>query len=84
MVPVSKWWKAPYFWAGTKFYDFLAGSEGIESSYFLPRSKAIEAFPMLNKDNLFGAMVYYGLYSPKRLTPAVTGSSLYPVLLIHC
>ena len=61
MVPVQNWWKAPYFWAGTKLYDLLAGSEGIESSYFLTRSKAIEAFPMLDKDKLFGAMVYYGL-----------------------
>ena len=29
MLPLDKWWKAPYYWAGTKFYDFLAGSEGI-------------------------------------------------------
>lgn len=61
MVPVQKWWQAPYFWAGTKFYDLLAGAEGIESSYFLTKSKAIDAFPMVRKDNLFGAMVYYGM-----------------------
>jgi glycerol-3-phosphate dehydrogenase len=60
MLPLQHWWQAPYFWAGTKFYDFLAGSEGIESSYFLTRSKALEAFPMLRRDNLFGALVYYG------------------------
>lgn len=60
MVPLQKWWQAPYFWMGTKFYDFLAGSEGIESSYFLPKSKALDAFPMLKKENLFGALVYYG------------------------
>ena len=61
MIPVDKWWKAPYFWAGTKAYDILAGSENIESSYFLTRSKALDAFPMLKKDNLFGALVYYGI-----------------------
>lgn len=60
MVPLQKWYQAPYFWAGCKFYDFLAGSEGIESSYFLTKSKALDAFPMLRKDNLFGALVYYG------------------------
>lgn len=60
MVPMQKWWQAPYFWAGCKAYDFLAGSEGIESSYFLTHSKALDAFPMLKKDELFGAMVYYG------------------------
>jgi glycerol-3-phosphate dehydrogenase len=60
MIPIDKWWKAPYFWAGTKFYDFLAGSENIESSYFLTKSKALDAFPMLKKSGLFGALVYYG------------------------
>jgi glycerol-3-phosphate dehydrogenase len=60
MVPVQKWWQAPYFWAGCKFYDYLAGSEGIESSYFLTHSKALDAFPMLKKEDLFGAVVYYG------------------------
>ena len=46
---------------GTKAYDFLAGSEGIESSYFLTKSKALEAFPMLKKSNVVGALVYYGM-----------------------
>lgn len=68
MLPLQKWWQAPYFWAGTKFYDFLAGSEGIESSYFLPRSKALDAFPMLRKDNLIGALVYYdGQHNDSRM-----------------
>ena len=60
MIPVDKWWKAPYYWAGTKAYDILAGSENIESSYFLTRSKALDVYPMLKKENLFGALVYYG------------------------
>jgi len=60
MVPVTKWWQAPYFWAGTKMYDFLAGRENIESSYFMTKSKALEVFPQLRKDKLVGALVYYG------------------------
>ncbi|KKZ68662.1 glycerol-3-phosphate dehydrogenase [[Emmonsia] crescens] len=83
MVPVQKWWQLPYFWAGTKFYDFLAGSEGIESSYFLTKSKALDAFPMLKKDNLFGALVYYdGAHNDSRmnvslaLTAALYGSTV--------
>lgn len=67
MLPIEKWWQAPYFWAGTKFYDFLAGSEGIESSYFLTKSKALDAFPMLKKNGLFGALVYYGRWPLSRL-----------------
>ncbi|KAF9887428.1 mitochondrial glycerol-3-phosphate dehydrogenase [Aspergillus nanangensis] len=83
MVPCQKWWQAPYFWVGTKAYDYLAGSEGIESSYFLPKSKAIDAFPMLKKDNLLGAMVYYdGAHNDSRMnvslamTAALYGSTV--------
>jgi glycerol-3-phosphate dehydrogenase len=68
MLPLDKWWKAPYYWAGTKCYDLLAGSEGIESSYFLTRSKALDAFPMLKKTNLVGALVYYdGAHNDSRM-----------------
>lgn len=83
MIPIQKWWQAPYFWAGTKFYDFLAGSEGIESSYFLTRTKALDAFPMLKKDDLFGALVYYdGAHNDSRMnvslamTAALYGASI--------
>jgi glycerol-3-phosphate dehydrogenase len=81
MLPVSKWYKVPYFWLGTKTYDFLAGSEGIESSYFLPRSKAIEAFPMLRKNNLFGALVYYGMYLKVPLVNCTHASQTAPIMI---
>ncbi|KAH8677285.1 glycerol-3-phosphate dehydrogenase [Xylariales sp. PMI_506] len=83
MLPLDKWWKAPYYWAGTKFYDFLAGSEGIESSYFLTKSKAIDAFPMLKRTDLVGALVYYdGAHNDSRMnvsiamTAAVYGATI--------
>ncbi|PYI18794.1 DAO-domain-containing protein [Aspergillus japonicus CBS 114.51] len=85
MVPVQKWWQAPYFWAGTKFYDFLAGSEGIESSYFLTKSKAIDAFPMLRKDNLIGAMVYYdGAHNDSRMNVSLAmTAALYGATVVN-
>lgn len=83
MLPVNKWWQIPYFWAGTKAYDFLAGSEGIESSYFLTRSKALDAFPMLKKEDIVGALVYYdGAHNDSRMnvslamTAAVYGATV--------
>ncbi|PWY64709.1 DAO-domain-containing protein [Aspergillus heteromorphus CBS 117.55] len=85
MVPVQKWWQAPYFWAGTKCYDFLAGSEGIESSYFLTKSKAIDAFPMLRKDNLIGAMVYYdGAHNDSRMNVSLAmTAALYGATVVN-
>ncbi|KAI9716047.1 MAG: mitochondrial glycerol-3-phosphate dehydrogenase [Chrysothrix sp. TS-e1954] len=83
MIPVDKWWKAPYFWAGTKAYDLLAGSQNVESSYFLTKSRALDAFPMLKKENLFGALVYYdGAHNDSRMnvslamTAAMYGASV--------
>ncbi|KAG9496978.1 hypothetical protein J7337_011767 [Fusarium musae] len=76
MLPLDKWCKAPYYWAGTKFYDFLVGSEGIEGSYFLTRSKALEAFPMLKPTDLVGSLVYYDV---KDLVSVKDGQSAKPI-----
>src|ERR1700712_4038988 len=85
MIPLDSWWKAPYFWAGTKFYDLLAGSENIESSYFLTRSKALDAFPMLKKDNLWGALVYYdGAHNDSRMNISLAmTAALYGATMVN-
>lgn len=85
MIPVNKWWQAPYFWAGTKAYDFLAGSEGIETSYFLTRSKALDAFPMLKRENLVGALVYYdGAHNDSRMNVSLAmTAALYGATLVN-
>ncbi|KAF2117713.1 mitochondrial glycerol-3-phosphate dehydrogenase-like protein [Lophiotrema nucula] len=85
MIPIQKWWQAPYFWAGTKFYDFLAGSENIESSYFLTKSKALDAFPMLRKQGLFGALVYYdGAHNDSRMNVSLSmTAALYGATVVN-
>lgn len=49
----------PYYWFGIKLYDIVAGSQCLKSSYVLSKSRALEHFPMLRKDELVGAIVYY-------------------------
>lgn len=85
MLPLDRWWKAPYYWAGTKFYDFLAGSEGIESSYFLTKSKAIDAFPMLKQTDLVGALVYYdGAHNDSRMNVSLAmTAALYGATVVN-
>ena len=85
MLPLDKWWKAPYYWAGTKAYDFLAGSEGIETSYFLTRSKALDAFPMLKKTDLVGALVYYdGAHNDSRMNVSLAmTAALYGATVVN-
>ncbi|XP_028514606.1 glycerol-3-phosphate dehydrogenase, mitochondrial isoform X2 [Exaiptasia diaphana] len=59
MLPVYKWWQLPYFWAGIKMYDLVSGRQVVKSSYLVGKEKALELFPMLKKDKLCGAIIYY-------------------------
>eukprot|EP00126_Sphaerothecum_destruens_P006579 Sdes_comp19428_c0_seq1m10800 len=59
MLPVHQYWKIPYYYMGAKTYDLIAGSQGLKSSYFLGKEQALEKFPMLKKEGLKGAIVYY-------------------------
>ncbi len=78
MLPVYKWWQVPYYFAGTKMYDFLAGGENMESSYVLGKGKALEAFPMLKKDGLAGAVVYYdGQHNDTRMNIALALTAVH-------
>ncbi|RUS91130.1 hypothetical protein EGW08_001155 [Elysia chlorotica] len=72
MLPVYKWWQVPYFWAGIKMYDFVAGSELLKPSYLLSKTKALEYFPMLKKDKLKAALVYFdGQHDDARMSLAL-------------
>ncbi|KDN46609.1 DAO-domain-containing protein [Tilletiaria anomala UBC 951] len=78
MLPVYRWWQIPYYWAGTKMYDILAGSENMESSYVLGKGKALDAFPMLKKDGLAGAVVYYdGQHNDTRMNIALALTAVH-------
>lgn len=59
MLPVYKVWQVPYFWFGIKAYDFVSGSQCLKSSFLLSKERALELFPMLKRDKLKGAIVYY-------------------------
>ncbi|KAJ2912616.1 hypothetical protein MD484_g7804, partial [Candolleomyces efflorescens] len=72
MLPIYKWWQVPYYYAGCKLYDVLAGKENMESSYLMSKGKALEAFPMLKGRGLVGAVVYYdGQHNDSRMNVAL-------------
>ncbi|XP_037829833.1 glycerol-3-phosphate dehydrogenase, mitochondrial isoform X3 [Kryptolebias marmoratus] len=76
MLPVYKWWQLPYYWAGIKMYDLVAGIHCLKSSYVLSKSRALELFPMLKKDRLVGAIVYYdGQHNDARMNLAIALSA---------
>ena len=76
MLPVYRWWQVPYYYAGIKMYDLVAGRQCIKRSYYLRKSKALERFPMLKKDKLCGAIVYYdGQHNDARMCLAIALSA---------
>uniref|UniRef100_A0A8C7G519 Glycerol-3-phosphate dehydrogenase, mitochondrial n=1 Tax=Oncorhynchus kisutch TaxID=8019 RepID=A0A8C7G519_ONCKI len=67
-----RWWQLPYYWAGIKIYDLVAGAQCLKSSYILTKTKALELFPMLKRDKLVGAIVYYdGQHNDARMNLAI-------------
>ncbi|UNI20889.1 Glycerol-3-phosphate dehydrogenase [Purpureocillium takamizusanense] len=85
LLPLQRWWQAPYMWIGCKTYDLLAGSQGLESSYFVSRAKALSSFPLLRKDNLVGALVYYdGQHNDSRMNVSLAlTASLYGATVLN-
>ncbi|KAG5976406.1 hypothetical protein E4U58_004354 [Claviceps cyperi] len=85
LLPLQNWFEAPYLWAGCKMYDLLAGSQGLESSYLLSRRKALEAFPLLNRHHLVGALVYYdGQHNDSRMNVSLALTAmLYGATLLN-
>jgi len=73
MTPCYQWWEVPYFWAGMKAYDALAGSQGLTWSRYMTPSEAVRQFPTLRTENvhegtLKGSIVYYdGQFNDARL-----------------
>ncbi|KAF3857471.1 hypothetical protein F7725_009330, partial [Dissostichus mawsoni] len=58
-------------------YDLVAGAQCLKSSYVLSKAKALEHFPMLKKDKLVGAIVYYdGQHNDARMNLAIALSSV--------
>ncbi|RLN96055.1 hypothetical protein BBJ28_00007876 [Nothophytophthora sp. Chile5] len=60
MIPIYTWWEVPYMWVGAKAYDVVAGSKRfVPGSYYINADEAMFQFPMLRKEGLKGAIVYY-------------------------
>lgn len=87
VVPVYDWWEGPFYGAGLKFYDLLAGKLGLGPSRHLSREETLERIPGVEADGLRGGVVYYdGQFDDARLavTLARTAAALDAVLVNYC
>jgi glycerol-3-phosphate dehydrogenase len=84
LLPNYKWWEGPFYGAGLKIYDLLAGKLGIESSVSLSREETLNEAPNLNPKALRGSTIFYdGQFDDARLaiTLAQTAADKGAVLL---
>ena len=49
----------PYYWVGIKMYDLVSGRKLLKSSYMMSKARALERFPMLKREQLKAALVYF-------------------------
>ena len=68
VVPNYDWWEAPFYGAGLKLYDLLAGKYRFGPSAILSREETLERLPTIRTDGLRGGVVYYdGQFDDSRL-----------------
>jgi glycerol-3-phosphate dehydrogenase len=68
VVPAYDWWEGPFYGAGLKLYDMLAGRMGLGPSQFLSREETLEAIPTLEPGGLRGGVMYHdGQFDDARL-----------------
>lgn len=54
MQPCYAWWEVPYYWAGLKLYDLIAGTRNLSMSHYMGPTKAKASFPTLSDTNEAG------------------------------
>ncbi len=58
LLPLYAWWERPFYGAGLKLYDKLAGGLAIGSSRHLSRTETLARMPALARKGLRGGILY--------------------------
>lgn len=72
VMPSYHCWETPFYGAGLKMYDALAGKAGLGSTQLLGRAKALRCLPTIRPDGLKGGVKYWdGQFDDARLALAI-------------
>ena len=72
VMPSHHWWQTPFYGAGLKVYDLLAGRAGLGATQFLGRAQTLAALPGVNAQGLRGGVRYWdGQFDDARLAIAL-------------
>jgi glycerol-3-phosphate dehydrogenase len=86
VTPLYSWMEVPYYRAGLKMYDWLAGQKNLSPSRYLNAKAARKNFPMLKSKGLRGGVLYYdGQFNDARMNVciALTAMEQGAVVLNH-
>ncbi len=68
IIPAYHWWEGPFYGAGLKMYDALAGDLGMEPSRLLSPEETLELLPTIETEGLTGGIIYHdGQFDDARL-----------------
>lgn len=68
VVPAYDWWESPFYGAGLKLYDLLAGKYRFGPSLLLSRDETLARLPTIRTEGLRGGVIYYdGQFDDSRL-----------------
>ena len=68
IVPLYDWWEGPFYGAGLKLYDLLAGRLGLGPSRHLGRDETLKMLPTIEPAGLRGGIIYHdGQFDDARL-----------------
>ena len=87
IMPSYKWWETPFYGAGLKLYDALAGKAGLGKTEFLNRQQTLENLPTARPEGLKGGVKYWdGQFNDARLALALarTAAGLGALLVNYC
>jgi len=76
VMPAYKFWETPFYGAGLKMYDALAGKAGLGDTEFLSRDQTLACLPTIRPQGLKGGVKYWdGLFDDARLALALARSA---------
>ncbi|HYD77387.1 glycerol-3-phosphate dehydrogenase/oxidase [Ramlibacter sp.] len=87
VMPSYRLWETPFYGAGLKLYDALAGKAGLAPTRLLGRAATLEALPTARSEGLRGGVEYWdGQFDDARLALALarTAAAKGALLLNYC
>jgi glycerol-3-phosphate dehydrogenase len=87
VMPAYRWWEAPFYGAGLKLYDLLAGKAGLGPTEFLSVEQTLRHLPSVNPNQLCGGVKYWdGQFDDARLALVLarTAAASGALLLNYC